>query len=33
MTLGNMLEAKVLIEVGGGSGGIDFTTASVTTTQ
>lgn len=30
MTLGNMLEAKVLVEVGGGIGNIDFTTASVT---
>jgi hypothetical protein len=30
MTLGNMLEAKVLVEVGGGNGSIDFTTANVT---
>ncbi len=30
MTLGKMEEAKVLIEAGGGSGRIDFTTASVT---
>jgi hypothetical protein len=30
MTLGSMLEAKILIEVGGGAGSIDFTTASVT---
>jgi len=30
MTLGNMLEAKVLIETGGGTGSINFTTASVT---
>jgi hypothetical protein len=30
MTLGNMLEAKVLVEVGGGSGSINFTTADVT---
>ena len=30
MTLGSMLEAKILIEVGGGVGSIDFTTASVT---
>ena len=30
MTLGTMLEAKLLIEVGGGTGSIDFTTASVT---
>jgi len=30
MTLGTLLEAKVLIEVGGGAGSIDFTTANVT---
>jgi hypothetical protein len=30
MTLGSMLEAKILIEVGGGSGSVDFTTANVT---
>ena len=30
MTLGSVLEAKVLIEVGGGIGSIDFTTANVT---
>jgi hypothetical protein len=30
MTLGSMLEAKILIEVGGGTGSIDFTTANVT---
>jgi endo-1,4-beta-xylanase len=30
MTLGSMLEAKILVEVGGGVGSIDFTTASVT---
>jgi hypothetical protein len=30
MTLGKMEEAKVLVEAGGGSGRIDFTTASVT---
>jgi hypothetical protein len=30
MTLGKLEEAKVLIEAGGGSGRIDFTTASVT---
>jgi len=30
MTLGSMLEAKLLIEVGGGTGSINFTTASVT---
>ncbi len=30
MALGSMLEAKILIETGGGSGSINFTTASVT---
>ena len=30
MTLGSMLEAKLLIETGGGTGSINFTTASVT---
>jgi endo-1,4-beta-xylanase len=30
MTLGSMLEAKILVETGGGTGNIDFTTASVT---
>jgi hypothetical protein len=30
MTLGSLLEAKILIETGGGTGNIDFTTASVT---
>jgi hypothetical protein len=30
MTLGNMYEAKLLIEAGGGSGSIDFTTATMT---
>jgi hypothetical protein len=30
MTLGTLLEAKLLIETGGGTGSIDFTTASVT---
>ena len=30
MILGNMLEASVLVETGGGTGSIDFTTASVT---
>jgi endo-1,4-beta-xylanase len=30
MTLGNLLEAKILVETGGGMGSIDFTTASVT---
>jgi hypothetical protein len=30
LTLGNMEEARMLVEVGGGSGTIDFTTATVT---
>jgi hypothetical protein len=30
MALGSMLEAKILVEVGGGSGKVDFPTASVT---
>ena len=30
MTLGKMYEAKLLVEAGGGSGSIDFTTASMT---
>jgi endo-1,4-beta-xylanase len=30
LTLGNMEEAKILVEVGGGAGSIDFTTATVT---
>ena len=30
MALGNMYEAKILVEVGGGTGSIDFTTATVT---
>jgi len=30
MTLGSVLEASILVEVGGGSGTIDFTTANVT---
>lgn len=33
MTLGNLQEAQVLVEAGGGDGSIDFTTASVTATQ
>ena len=33
MTLGKMYEAKILVEAGGGAGSIDFTTASVTSTQ
>jgi hypothetical protein len=33
MTLGKMYEAKILVEAGGGTGSIDFTTASVTSTQ
>lgn len=31
--LGNMDQAQLLIEVGGGQGSIDFTTANITTTQ
>jgi hypothetical protein len=30
MPLGNMLQAQILVEVGGGSGTIDFPTANVT---
>ena len=30
MNLGKMYEAKVLVEAGGASGSIDFTTATVT---
>jgi hypothetical protein len=30
MTLGNMLEASILVETGGGVGNIDFATATVT---
>lgn len=30
MTLGNLLEAKILVEVGGGSGSVDFPVANVT---
>jgi hypothetical protein len=30
LTLGNMEEAKILVEVGGGSGSIDFTSATIT---
>jgi hypothetical protein len=30
MNLGKMSEAKILVEVGGGSGSIDFSTASMT---
>jgi len=33
MTLGDMNEVQVLVEVGGGSGSIEFPMASVTTTQ
>ena len=33
MTLGKMDQAQILIEVGGGNGSIDFTTANVTTSQ
>jgi hypothetical protein len=30
MTLGNMVEAKILVEVGGGTGSVDFPIANVT---
>jgi hypothetical protein len=30
MTLGNMLQAQISVEVGGGQGTIDFTTANMT---
>jgi hypothetical protein len=30
MTLGNMYEAKILVEAGGGTGSIDFHSASIT---
>ena len=30
MTLGNMLEASILVEVGGGTGSIQFPVANVT---
>ena len=33
LTLGNMLEAKILIETGGGNGSINFPIADVTSTQ
>ena len=33
MTLGKMDEAQILVEVGGGSGSVNFSTANVTTTQ
>ena len=33
MTMGNLLEAKILIEVGGGSGSVDCPIANVMTTQ
>jgi Glycosyl hydrolases family 11 len=33
MPLGNLLEAKILVEVGGGTGRVDFPVANVTTTQ
>jgi hypothetical protein len=33
MSLGNLLEAKILVEVGGGNGSVDFPIANVTTTQ
>jgi len=33
MTLGNLQEAQIIVEAGGGDGTIDFTTASVTASQ
>ena len=33
MTLGNLMEAKILVETGGGSGSVDFAIANVTKTQ
>lgn len=33
MTMGNLLEAKILVEVGGGTGHVDFPVANVMTTQ
>jgi len=33
MTLGKMDQAQILVEVGGGNGSVDFSTANVTTTQ
>ena len=33
MPLGNMLEAKILVEVGGGNGSVDFPVANVAATQ
>ena len=33
MKLGNLLEAKILVETGGGSGSVDFPVANVTKTQ
>ena len=33
MPLGNMLEAKILVEVGGGTGSLNFPVATVTTTK
>jgi hypothetical protein len=33
MPLGNLLEAKILIEVGGGTGSADFPVANVTATN
>jgi endo-1,4-beta-xylanase len=33
MSLGNMLEAKILVEVGGGSGSVDFPVANMTASQ
>jgi hypothetical protein len=33
MPMGNLLEAKIIAEVGGGVGSVDFPIANVTTTQ
>jgi len=33
MSLGNMLEVKILVEVGGGNGSVEFPIANVTTTE
>jgi len=33
MALGNLLEAKILVETGGGSGNVDFAVANLQKTQ
>jgi hypothetical protein len=33
MSLGNLLEAKILVEVGGGTGSVEFPIANVMTTE